>query len=107
MGGDLVGRGELFHIMPKLTEAGVGISTQTVIDRIDGATVALHSLWGGPPDHEEDVDTLVLAIVRSPRTALYDAIGDGFPEVVRLGDCLAPRSLAQVMYEAEEIGREL
>ena len=107
VGGDLVGRGELFHIMPKLTEVGVAVSAQTVVDRIDGSTVALHSLWGGPPVHEQDVDTLVLAIVRSPRTALYDAIRDGFPQVVRLGDCLAPRSLVQVMYEAEEIGREL
>ena len=107
VGGDLVGRGELFHIMPKLTEVGVAVSAQTVVDRIDGSTVALHSLWGGPPDHEQDVDTLVLAIVRSPRTTLYDAIRDGFPQVVRLGDCLAPRSLVQVMYEAEEIGREL
>ena len=107
VGGDLIGRGELFHIMPKLTEVGVAVSAQTVVDRIDGSTVALHSLWGGPPVHEQDVDTLVLAIVRSPRTALYDAIRDGFPQVVRLGDCLAPRSLVQVMYEAEEIGREL
>jgi 2,4-dienoyl-CoA reductase-like NADH-dependent reductase (Old Yellow Enzyme family) len=106
-GADLIGRGEIFLIMPLLLEAGVTVHSQCAIDRIDGPEVTMHSIWGGKPAMLSGVTAVVLALTRSPRDSLYQSIRDRHPHVVRIGDCLAPRSLVQVMHEAEETGRSL
>jgi 2,4-dienoyl-CoA reductase-like NADH-dependent reductase (Old Yellow Enzyme family) len=106
-GSDLIGRGELFLIMPKLLEAGVEVLSQYMLDRVDGANAYALSIWGGPMRKFEDVSTVVLSMTRSVNDGLYRQIRDDFPQVVRVGDCLAPRALVQVMYEAEEVGRSL
>lgn len=106
-GSDLIGRGELFVIMPQLLDAGVAIHAQAGIDHISGDRVVMHSIWGGQPATLEGVSTLVLALTRSPEDALYHALRERHPNVQRVGDALAPRALVQVMYEAEEVGRSL
>lgn len=106
-GSDLIGRGELFLILPLLIEAGVDVRSQCGVDRIEDTRVFVHSIWGGQPQPIEDVSTVVLALTRSPIDDLYHALLPKLSRVERVGDCVAPRALVQVMYEAEELGRNL
>ena len=47
------------------------------------------------------VDTVVIAVSRVPNDGLYEEVKDSFKEVRRLGDALAPRRTAEVIYEGE------
>ena len=59
-------------------------------------------------------DTVVLCTARESRTSLYDALvgrrdewpGRCIDVVVRAGDCLAPRYLADAIFDGHRIGRE-
>jgi hypothetical protein len=53
------------------------------------------------------VDTVVLAMMKSPVDELYFTVRDLHPEVHRVGDAVAPRKLEALMYEAEKLGREI
>jgi hypothetical protein len=44
---------------------------------------------------------------RAPNNKLYDEIKGLFKDVRRIGDALAPRRTAEVIYEGEKLGREL
>ncbi len=46
-------------------------------------------------------------MMRTPNDALFNEIRDSFPEVHRIGDGLAPRKPAAVIYEGEKLGREI
>jgi len=95
------------HIMPRLAAAGVRLSAQQSIEGIDGATVHVYGIWGGSVRAVEEVDTVVISLYRVPDDALAQAVKhDGFPEVHLIGDCLAPRSPAAVIYDGEKLGRE-
>jgi hypothetical protein len=55
------------------------------------------------------VDTVVLALLRSPRDDLVGEIGaraDG-ADLHVLGDALVPRATAEVLFEGERIARTL
>ena len=59
-------------------------------------------------------DTVVLCTARESRTELYDALydrrsewaGRGIEVIVRAGDCLAPRYLADAIFDGHRIARE-
>jgi dimethylamine/trimethylamine dehydrogenase len=59
-------------------------------------------------------DTVILCTAREPLTELYDALYDqrgvwqekGIEVVVRSGDCLAPRYLADAIFDGHRIARE-
>ena len=46
-------------------------------------------------------------MLRTPNDTLFQEIRDSFPEVYRVGDVVAPRKLAAVIYEGEKLGREI
>ena len=46
-------------------------------------------------------------MMRTPHEALFNEIRDSFPEVYRVGDAVAPRKPAAVIYEGEKLGREI
>ncbi len=94
------------YVFPRLVEAGVRLSPQHYVERIERHEVELQPIWGGP-SRTETVNTVVLAMLRSPREALFNEIRGAFPEVHRIGDALAPRRTAVAIYEGEKLGREL
>jgi 2,4-dienoyl-CoA reductase-like NADH-dependent reductase (Old Yellow Enzyme family) len=98
---------DLPYVLPRLIEAGVRISAQHFIERIDGASVELYGIWGGPRRLETSVDTVVLAMLRTPRDRLFEELSGSGPELHRIGDALAPRRTAVAIYEGEKLGREL
>ncbi|MBR46815.1 MAG: hypothetical protein CMM31_10135, partial [Rhodospirillaceae bacterium] len=95
------------HLLPRLTAAGVTLTTQQNLRAIDGRDVVTGFIWGGPERRVSDVDTIIVAMLREPVDALYHALDGKVAERHLVGDALAPRKPIQVMYEAEELGRAL
>jgi dimethylamine/trimethylamine dehydrogenase len=62
-----------------------------------------------------DCDSVILCTARESRTELYDALYErrgewaqkGIEAIVRSGDCLAPRYLADAIFDGHRIAREL
>jgi hypothetical protein len=106
-GGEVYKTMDLMHLMPRLIEAGVSVTTQHNPVAIDGRAVDIQYIWGGPARRIENVDAVVMSMLRSPVDALYHALDGRVPELHRMGDALAPRKATQVMYEGEELGRAL
>lgn len=106
VGEDVLRRLEYAHVIPRLTGAGVRLSTHTFVEEIRGHEVELYPIWGGPR-RTETWDTVVISIGRVPDESLYFACKDRFPRVERVGDCVAPRRPAALTYEAEELARRL
>jgi 2,4-dienoyl-CoA reductase-like NADH-dependent reductase (Old Yellow Enzyme family) len=106
--GDLVlGSLDGVFILPRLAAAGVRFTPQHALEEIRHGSVQVAGIWGGNGTDREDVDTVVLSLLRAPRDAIandLDAIG--LP-VVRIGDALTPRRTADAIYDGEKVGRAL
>ena len=104
---DVFRTSEMPFLFPRLKEAGVRITPQHFIERIDGDRLEVYDIWGGSPRTITGVDALVMAVGRVPNDELFDEIKDSFKEVHRVGDVLAPRRPAEVIHEAEKLAREI
>ena len=56
----------------------------------------------------EDVGAVVLSMLRTPDDALFRRLSDaGTVPAYCIGDAVAPRSVAEAIYEGEKLGRAL
>jgi 2,4-dienoyl-CoA reductase-like NADH-dependent reductase (Old Yellow Enzyme family)/thioredoxin reductase len=107
VGDDVLRHLDLPFIMPRLLSNDVEMKTQVNIDRVIENTVYYGSIWGGAEKQIDEVDTVILSMLKSCNDEFYQSVRNEFTEVHRVGDCLAPRKPAQLMYEAHELGRSL
>jgi 2,4-dienoyl-CoA reductase-like NADH-dependent reductase (Old Yellow Enzyme family)/uncharacterized protein YbjQ (UPF0145 family) len=107
VGEDTYGSLDMSYLFPRLVTAGVQLTPQHIVEKIEGHTVEISSIWGGQSRTIRDVNTVVVAMMRSPNDALFREIRDRFKTVHRVGDVVAPRKLAAVIYEGEKLGREI
>ena len=106
LGEDLLKSLDLPHVFPRIVAKGVKLTPQTFVDAIDGTTVTYGFIWGGPRV-TADFDTVVIAMHKAPNADLYFALKGKVKELHRIGDCVAPRKAAAVVYEGEQLGREI
>lgn len=97
---------EMAHLFPRLKAVGVKLTAQQFIEAINQDSVEIYDIWGGER-RTVVVDTVVLAMMRSPNDALFNQLRQGFKEVHRIGDAVAPRKLEAIIYEGEKLGREI
>lgn len=98
---------EMPHLFPRLKAAGVKLTAQQFVEQINPNSVEIYDIWGGERRTVE-VDTVVIAMMRSPNDALFQEIRQNFKkELYRIGDAVAPRKLEAVIYEGEKLGREI
>ncbi len=98
---------DMAYLFPRIVGKGVTLTSQYFVEKIDGDAVEVYDVWGGPR-RSVTVDTVVLAQFKDPNDALWQSIRhNGFKEVHRIGDCVAPRKPAAVVYEGEQLGREI
>ncbi|MDE0051659.1 MAG: FAD-dependent oxidoreductase [Rhodospirillales bacterium] len=107
VGEDVMRTLDLSYVMPRLEEAGVRCSGHMNVERIEGSTVHVRSVWGTRSRAIEGVDTVVISMLRSPDDALFRALEGRIADLHRVGDVVAPRRPIQSMYEGEELGRAL
>jgi 2,4-dienoyl-CoA reductase-like NADH-dependent reductase (Old Yellow Enzyme family) len=94
-------------VFPRLLAAGVRLTAQHFLAAVEGDSVKLVDIWGGSKRRRKGVDHVVLAMLRTPDERLFRKVEGLFPDVRRVGDALAPRRLAEVIYEGEKVGRRL
>lgn len=71
---------------------------------IDGGTVYMQHNAGGQPILFEGVDTLVLCHGHQPETELEAELKDLGIRPHLLGDCLAPRTAEEAVFEGLKVG---
>lgn len=107
VGENILGTFDMPYLFPRLVSAGVMLTAQHFIEKIAGSSIEVCNIWGGQRRAISGVDTVVISMMRIPTDVLFSEIRDRFKEVYRVGDVVAPRKLAAVMYEGEKLGREL
>lgn len=106
-GEDVFRTSEMAFLFDRLARLNVRITAQQIIDRIEGDQAEIRSIWGGNTRTVSGVSTFVIAVSRAPNDELYEELKSLFKDVRRVGDALAPRRTAEVIYEGEQLGREL
>ncbi|AGI26334.1 oxidoreductase [Pseudomonas sp. ATCC 13867] len=91
------------HMAGELHRLGIGITTYARLYGVDDSTVYLQHTASGEPMLVENIDTLVLCQGHQPVDELTDEIAD-LAEVRRIGDCLAPRTAEEAIYEGLKAG---
>ncbi|MEU5884016.1 FAD-dependent oxidoreductase [Spirillospora sp. NPDC047279] len=93
--------------MPRLRNLGVEFVAQKRLEAIEGGSVVLSDRWSEKQEVVEGVSTVVLSVYRRSHTDLADQLADLGDRVQRVGDALAPRKLAELIYEGELLGRRI
>lgn len=88
----------------KLHALGVETIPYVRLYGADADTVYLQHTSGGDPILIEDVDTLVLSQGHEPQCALLNALEEHGTQVIGIGDCLAPRTAEEAVFEGLKAG---
>jgi len=96
---------EQFRIQQRILTLGIDLVTGTGVARIDEGTVMLQSIHTGEI-REIEAATVVMTTSREPRDALYHALADRIA-IQRIGDCLAPGTIATAVYSGHRAAREM
>jgi 2,4-dienoyl-CoA reductase-like NADH-dependent reductase (Old Yellow Enzyme family)/thioredoxin reductase len=91
----------------ELQDLGVEILPFMRLYGSDDNTVYLQHTVSGKPLVLEDVDTLLLCTGHRPRHELVDSLSDYAGEVHFIGDCLAPRTAEEAVFEGFKSGYAL
>jgi hypothetical protein len=76
------------------------------VESIGDDGVEIYDLWSGERRRVRPT-TVVLSMTRTPDDRLFREIRSVFREVYRVGDAVAPRKPAAVIYDGEKLGREI
>ena len=90
----------------KLFKLGVKFTPLTGFIGIDGRTATLFHAFTNE-ERQEDYDTVVLCFYNKATDDLYFGLKGKVKELVRVGDCLAPRDAQAAVREGELAARAL
>ncbi|KAF1054176.1 MAG: Metal reductase [Stenotrophomonas maltophilia] len=91
------------HMAGELHRLGITITPYARLYGCDDSTVYLQHTASGEPMLVEDIDTLVLCQGHQPVDSLAEQL-EGLAEIRRIGDCLAPRTAEEAIYEGLKAG---
>lgn len=93
--------------LKRLRGREVELRSGHLLGGLDGDVVRITEGWSGRERTIEGVDTVVLCMLRTPETRLLGELRAAGLTARALGDALTPRRTAEVIYEAEDVGRAL
>jgi 2,4-dienoyl-CoA reductase (NADPH2) len=94
------------YVTARLRALGVTLRAGTSVTGIGADAVTLAESGGGL-ERTVPVDAVVLATMRTPVDALFDALDDDVRYLYLVGDALAPRTLREATYEGHRFARAL
>jgi dimethylamine/trimethylamine dehydrogenase len=89
----------------RLHEVGVAMRTGTTVTRVSASGVEAEDEFGAPVVIAADAVALVTQRVSCE--ALYHELDGTLPAVYRIGDCAAPRLLAETIFDGHRLAREI
>jgi dimethylamine/trimethylamine dehydrogenase len=96
---------EQYRIQERILRAGIALETGVGIARIDADSVVVESVYTGE-QRVLQAATVVMVTSRAPNDDLYHELV-GEIDVERVGDCLAPGTIATAVYSGHKYAREL
>ncbi|MCP3992565.1 MAG: FAD-dependent oxidoreductase, partial [Actinomycetia bacterium] len=96
---------EQHRIQRQILELGIMVETGTSLAAIGDGVVTLECVYTGRT-REIEAASVVMTTSRIPKDALYYALADRI-EIQRIGDCLAPGTIATSVYSGHQYAREL
>jgi len=96
---------EQHRIQERLLNLGITIVTGTSLADIQPGVVVAECVFTGRT-REVQAATVVVATSRTPLDALYYELVDDI-EIERIGDCLAPGTIATAVYSGHRYAREI
>ena len=94
-------------IYERLLNKGIVESAFTEMVRLGEGSVTLRSTVTGREETREGVDVVVFADNRRAVDGLYQELKGRITELYAVGDCLAPRTVEQAMFEGHGVGRRI
>jgi dimethylamine/trimethylamine dehydrogenase len=96
---------EQHRIQGRILGLGIALLTGTSLSEVTDGGVTVQSIYTG---EERDLETAAVVMVtsREPVDDLYHVLVDEVP-VTRIGDCLAPATIAAAVYSGHRYAREL
>lgn len=106
--------GEAFRVNRELRARGVSVISSHVLSEITPSGLQGQNVWSPDPVRWE-ADAVVLVTQREPRDALYRELAadperlrrEGIGALYRIGDCLAPRTIAENIFDGHRLAREI
>jgi dimethylamine/trimethylamine dehydrogenase len=96
---------EQHRIQARMLNLAVRLETGNAVATVDEGVITLESIY---TEEQKLVETgsIVMVTSRSPVDGLYDSLRGGFG-VRRIGDCLAPGTIATAVYSGHRAAREM
>ena len=108
IGDQIAGTQDLPWLLPRLAKLDVRLSPNHFIESINGGRVDVYETLTRRHRVVDDIDTVVLSMLRTPDDALFHQLSDaGAVPIHCIGDAVTPRSVAEAIYEGEKLGRAL
>jgi dimethylamine/trimethylamine dehydrogenase len=106
--------GEAFRVNRELRAQGVAVIPSHVLSEITPEGLHGQNVWAPDPLRWE-ADAVVLVTQRQPQDALYHELmrdperlaSEEIEAVYRVGDCLAPRTIAENIFDGHRLAREI
>ena len=96
---------EQYRIQARILRLGIDVETGTSLTRVSQGSVTLESIHTGATT-EVEAETVVMTTSREPVDALYHSLADRI-SIQRIGDCLAPGTIATAVYSGHRYAREM
>jgi dimethylamine/trimethylamine dehydrogenase len=96
---------EQHRIQARLLDLGVQLETGTTLARVEVGSAQIECVYTGRV-REVGAAGVVMVTSRVPQDQLYHALSRRI-EVVRIGDCLAPGTVATAVYSGHRFAREM
>jgi len=96
---------EQFRIQERILRLGIVVTTGTALARVQSGSVTLESLHTGRK-WESEAASIVMVTSREPQDSLFQGLS-GRIAIDRVGDCLAPGTIATAVYSGHRYAREL
>jgi dimethylamine/trimethylamine dehydrogenase len=106
--------GEGFRVNRQIRAAGATVITNHLVTELSAGRARGQNVWSPDPVKWE-ADAVVLVTQREPLDSLYHEVTadperlaeEGVEAVHRIGDCVAPRLIAECIFDGHRLGREI
>lgn len=105
--GQDIDAGTVFLLYKSLFEKGVNIHSFTGLKKISGGVVTVYNTLTKKEREIENVNNIVIVIGNQANNDLVKSLEGYTKEFYAIGDCVSPRKVPEIIFEASRLGRTL